>query len=262
MDTTPETSLVPLYSVDHVHDSSCWWDHREARRVCPSVTIEPDAPTDGTDVRDMIVVHTAMLREFRLAPDAVRRAQHGSPRQVRCVVRHVGLMNQLLHHHHAGEDALLWPVLAPRLSPAERSLVAAAEAQHAGIERGIADTEDATADWAVTQDDATTARLTGALEVLHELLREHLEAEERYLLPLASAHLSQQEWSAIGEAGAAGVPKSAMLVVFGMFAYEGDPAVVAEMLHAAPPPVRVVVRRLAPRAYARYAARVHGTPLP
>ena len=33
------------------------------------------APTDPdlVDTRDMVVVHTAMLREFRLAPAAVRR---------------------------------------------------------------------------------------------------------------------------------------------------------------------------------------------
>jgi hypothetical protein len=50
--------------------------------------------------------------------------------------------------------------------------------------------------------------------------------------------------------------------VFGMFSYEGDPEVLATMLDSAPAPVRVVVPRIAPRIYARHAARVYGTPRP
>ena len=53
-----------------------------------------------------------------------------------------------------------------------------------------------------------------------------------------------------------------MLLIFGMFAYEGDPEVLTTMLHSAPPPARVIVPLLAPRIYARYAKRIHGTPRP
>ncbi|MET0701446.1 MAG: hemerythrin domain-containing protein, partial [Mycobacterium sp.] len=63
-------------------------------------------------------------------------------------------------------------------------------------------------------------------------------------------------------AGAASVPASKVLLVFGMFAYEGDPEVVRAMLHSAPPPARVFVAVFAPRMYARYAKRIHGTHLP
>lgn len=216
----------------------------------------------GVDVRDMVVVHTAMLREIRLAPAVVRLAQHGTARQRQAAVAHVDLLCDLLHHHHTGEDELLWPVLSPRLSPRELELVTVAESQHAGIEQALHRVAAARTAWSENTDDATADELVAGLEVLHGLLREHLEAEERHLLPLAAAYLTPAEWGAIGEAGAAGVPKSALLLVFGMFAYEGDPAVLAQMLHAAPPPVRLIVPRLAPRVYARYAARVHGTRTP
>ncbi|MGV9480636.1 hemerythrin domain-containing protein [Gordonia aichiensis] len=216
----------------------------------------------GADIRDMIVVHTALLREFRLAPNAIRRAQRGSRRAVRRAVEHLELICSLLHHHHAGEDALLWPVLAPRLAPSESAFVAAAEAQHAGIETALDRVDVAKAEWVANQHDTETERLIVALEVLDQLLREHLEAEERYLLPLAAVHLSPREWGAIGEAGAAGVPKSALLLVFGMFCYEGDPEVLAQMLHTAPTPLRMIVPRLAPRVYARRAARLYGTRRP
>ena len=52
------------------------------------------------------------------------------------------------------------------------------------------------------------------------------------------------------------------MLVFGMFAYEGDPEVLAVMLAAAPAPVRFLALHVAPRIYARHAARIHGTPRP
>ena len=74
--------------------------------------------------------------------------------------------------------------------------------------------------------------------------------------------LTEAEWNAIGEAGAAGFPKSTLPLVFGMFAYEGDPAVLRGMLKAAPALPRVVIPRIAPRFYARRALPVHGTRRP
>lgn len=61
----------------------------------------PESQTDGhpsteggdlVDVRDMVVVHTALLREFRLASAAVRRAQQGSSAQRKAVLGHLDLM--------------------------------------------------------------------------------------------------------------------------------------------------------------------------
>ncbi len=104
--------------------------------------------------------------------------------------------------------------------------------------------------------------LLTALDELLGLLVTHLDTEERELLPLAAAHLTPAQWAAVGAAGAASVPKSKMLLVFGMFAYEGDPDVLRTMLESAPPPARGIVPLLAPRIYARYARRLHGTPRP
>ena len=51
----------------HTHTNSCWWHPEQARWVCAHTAAAP-----LVDVRDMIVVHTAMLREFRLAPAVPR----------------------------------------------------------------------------------------------------------------------------------------------------------------------------------------------
>ncbi|MTD15023.1 hemerythrin domain-containing protein [Nakamurella sp. YIM 132087] len=210
----------------------------------------------------MIVVHTAMLREFRLAPAAVRRVADGDRKQAATVERHLALLCDLLHHHHTGEDELLWPPLRERLPASVVQRLDAAEDQHAAIDAALDRVADARRDFRATATGQDGAVLAEALEQLHVLLAEHLDAEERTLLPLAAAHLTEAEWRAVGAAGAASVPKSALLLVFGMFAYEGDPAVLRDMLREAPPPARVLVPRLAPRAYRRRARQVHGTAHP
>ena len=210
----------------------------------------------------MIVVHTAMLREFRLAPAAVARVPTGARRRIRRVDAHIELMCDLLHHHHSGEDELLWPPLRTVLTAAGQALLDEAEGQHADIDRAIGDVQDARRSWAQSVDEDSRTELCSALHRLHHLLTTHLDAEERDLLPLAAAHLTPAQWAAVGHAGAAAVPKSKLLLVFGMFSYEGDPNVVSDMLCSAPAAVRLTVPRLAPRVYAGYARRIHGTARP
>lgn len=235
----------------------------QARRAGP-----PPSPPVATveqplvDVRDMIVVHTAMLREFRLAPQAVARLPTGAHRAARRVNAHLELLCDMLHHHHAGEDELLWPPLRALLTADGQASLDEAEAQHTDIDAALRLVNTARHRWTDLGDDGSRDELITALHHLNGLLVTHLDTEERELLPLAAAHLTPGQWAAVGEAGAASIPKSKMLLVFGMFAYEGDAGVLTTMLHSAPPPARIMVPMLAPRIYARYAKRIHGTRRP
>lgn len=233
------------------------------RRLDPRLSPAPTAVENPlVDVRDMIVVHTAMLREFRLAPRAVARVPTGAHRAARRVDAHLQLMCDLLHHHHTGEDELLWPPLRALLTADDLARLKEAQAQHTDIDRALERVGRARQRWTTDVDDASRDFLITALDELLGLLVTHLDTEERELLPLAAAHLTPAQWAAVGAAGAASVPKSKMLLVFGMFAYEGDPDVLRTMLESAPPPARGIVPLLAPRIYARYARRLHGTPRP
>ncbi|NMO89964.1 hemerythrin domain-containing protein [Actinomycetospora sp. TBRC 11914] len=264
-ETTPHpatTDALDAPGTGHRHTTRCWWDHERPGWVCPPAAPPPAPDAPLVDVRDMVVVHTALLREFRLAPAAVLRVAPDDRRRARVVERHLGLLCDLLHHHHAGEDALLWPLLRERVPARALTLLAEAEAQHAGLDEALGRVGATRRRWVDRPDAGHRDELAGTLRELHRQLAEHLDTEERTLLPLAAAHLTEPEWRAVGEHGAGAVPKSALPLVFGMFAYEGDPDVLASMLASAPALPRAVVPRIAPRVYARHAARVHGTPRP
>ena len=239
----------------HTHTNSCWWHPAEARWVCSGADTL-------VDVRDMIVVHTALLREFRLLPRAVARVGTGDARRAAVVDRHLGFLCDLLHHHHEGEDALLWPKLRDRLPAAAQAFLDEVETQHAGLDASLRAVAAARPRWTADAGAAHRDELIGSLETVYGLLKEHLDTEERSVLPLAAAVLTDAEWKAVGEQAVAAMPKPALLLAFGMFAYEGDPAVLRDMLAPAPALPRLLLPRIAPRAYARRARQVHGTARP
>lgn len=62
----------------------------------------------------MLVVHTAFRREFRLLPGLVRATPVGDAKHAARVAAHLDLITNFLHHHHTGEDTLLWPRRLPK----------------------------------------------------------------------------------------------------------------------------------------------------
>lgn len=220
------------------------------------------APSAVLDTRDMVVVHQAMRREVRLAPAAVRRTPGDDRRRVRRVARHLQQLTLGVTLHHEGEDRLLWPKLQARAPEQLAPLIDLMERQHQTVHELILAVDAHRTAWAAHPDPATQARLAATLSRLSQALDEHLAAEERDVLPLAAAHLTAGEWQELGRDGVAAIPKTQAALAFGTMMYEGDPEVIDLILSQAPAPVRLLLPRIAPRAYARQARRVHGTPAP
>jgi hypothetical protein len=91
------------------------------------------SPATGIDTRDMVVVHDSIRRQFGQAPALVRGVASGDTDRAAVVADHLDLLGALLHHHHVGEDRLLWPVLKPRVPADLADTVARMESQHDGI---------------------------------------------------------------------------------------------------------------------------------
>ncbi len=130
------------------------------------------------DTQDMIIVHRVFRREFRLAPQEVLSVAAGDVDRARTVVAHLVEMVTMLHHHHTGEDELLWPRLEQRAELSD-DLLARMEAQHAQVS-ALLDTVDALLPrFAQVADAGLRDELAGVLTAVSAALDAHLAEEER-----------------------------------------------------------------------------------
>ncbi len=224
--------------------------------------IATQAPTRLIDTGEMNVVHSMFRREVRLAGDLVRRVEPGDTRRSGVVARHLDLIDRCLHHHHVTEDELFWPLLLARAAGDVAPVVALMESQHHAVATLLAQIEPRRAGWADTADADVRDELGALYDQLAAALVEHLDTEESRALPIAAACLTQTEWDSLGDAGRRGARGSERTLVFGMMQHDGDPRVVASMLASAPWPVRVLIPRLARRAFRKHSLKVHGTASP
>ena len=175
---------------------------------------------------------------------------------------HLEYIGRCLHHHHTAEDELAWPLLLERVPDELAPIVTLMESQHERVDGAARRDRRAPTGVAVDRRRRRPGPAGRPLDTLYAHLAEHLDAEEERLLPIAARTLTPEEWQAIGRARQNGSPRADLSLTFGMFLYDGDPAVLARMLADAPPPVRWLVPRLARRAFRRHALRIHGTATP
>lgn len=218
--------------------------------------------TEVIDTRDMIVVHTFLRREFRLAPGLVRAVEAGDTRRAGTICAHLEFLTSFLHLHHTGEDRLLWPKLLERVPEELAPIVHLMEAQHERVATVLEDIERVRAQWRSTARPAERDELARLLDELYVSLCEHLDAEEERLLPIAARNVTEEEWLELGEEGVKELRKPDLPLVLGMMQYEGDPEVVAEIVSHTPWLVRSFVPMLSRRAFRKHALAVHGTATP
>ncbi|GAA3221565.1 hypothetical protein GCM10010468_46760 [Actinocorallia longicatena] len=206
-------------------------------------------------MHDMVVVHRAFRRELRLAGELVRGVPAGELRRAAVVTEHLRLVLIGLHLHHGGEDEMLWPLLLERAAPSA-ALIARMEDQHGEVGSLISQIETALGRWEAESRPAAGEELAALTDRLAAVLVEHLDEEERVILPLAARCLSREEWEALGQAGVAKMTKAQLPIMFGMIMEDATPGERKEMLGALPVPVRVLLRTWGARAYRRYVGRV------
>jgi iron-sulfur cluster repair protein YtfE (RIC family) len=208
-----------------------------------------------TDVHDMVVVHRVFRREFRMLPELVREVAAGDTARAAVLADHGRLLLKGLHGHHTSEDLLLWPKLLDRCTP-DAELVHRMEAQHERVHDAIERIGPALQRWEAEARPAVTEEVASAFDELRTALLEHLEDEEREILPLAARHVTQAEWDELGEHGMKETRLREMPILFGAVTEEATPEERAHMLAVVPPPVRFLLRTVLARRYERYISRV------
>ncbi len=214
-------------------------------------------PSTGSliDTDEMVAVHRAFRRELVLIPRLVRAVPAGDTARAGVVARHARLVLKGLHIHHTGEDLLLWPTLLERAAPSAE-VIHRMESQHGRVNELVGRLEPAVTRWQAEARPAEGEELAATFDELRLGLVEHLDDEEREILPIAARSMSTQEWAAIGQHSAAEMAPSERPLMFGMILEEATPDERASMLATLPPPVRVLMRTVGSVQYRRYVGKV------
>ena len=220
-----------------------------------TTTTRPDQ--DRPDIQEMYVVHRVFRREFGAAPALVRGVADGDQHRARTVAAHLQLVLGGLHMHHTGEDAVLWPRLLERAAPSAE-LIATMQAQHDRVDTCTEQIETLLTAWTAAGSAVRGEQLARLLEDFAAALFEHLELEERAVLPLCWEHITPAEWNSLGEHGRETVPVRQLPLLFGAMLEEATQDERAKMLAVLPTPVRLLMRVLGPVVYQGHIRRVRG----
>jgi iron-sulfur cluster repair protein YtfE (RIC family) len=212
------------------------------------------------DATDMMLVHRAFRREFANIPGLIAGVPSGDTKRAKIVADHLQFIIDGLHHHHAAEDELAWPVLIARL-PERRDEIARMAEQHEDIAAAITRVQSDKAEWMNAVDGPTSQRLQTSVAELARLLVEHLDEEERVAVPIIEEHMTQAEWKAATDRGASFLSSRPVMgiVLGGLLLGYADPGERRSFLAGVPVPQRMLLKLLSARMAASYRRKLYGT---
>ena len=156
--------------------------------------------TGGAAAREMPLIHRIFRRQFAEVGALVPEVPARDRARVDAVAGHLEFLLDGLHMHHTTEDDYIWPKLLDRVG-ADEAEVHRMEEQHGQVDASVAEVRAALAPWVAAPTEATSDELAGRIGRLLEVLEQHLDEEEREVVPLIDQHLSAAGWQEVGERG-------------------------------------------------------------
>ncbi len=219
------------------------------------------APGGPVDMMMMYLMHHAFRRDLGRFATAVPHTPVDDGATWAALAERWGRFAGILHHHHSGEDAGIWPFLLERADDDERATLLAMEAEHDKIDPQLASCEQLLAALAGTgavERERLKAQLSVRLAETRELLDHHLRHEESEAMVVLQRHMTPEDWERI-EAEHFGEDKKDlryMAYVCNWISEELSPAVMDETFAKVGQGLRVVLwlgrrgfRRLERRAF-------------
>lgn len=215
------------------------------------------AAVDRPDTAEMVFVHNCFRKQFGSLPRLAGDVATGDRARAAVVVGFLRELTTALHHHHEGEDELMWPLLLER-APMDSALILRMEEQHERIAELYRRAERFAGSFTARADVESRDSLAETLTDLNDALGEHLHDEEVHILPLAERVMTVPEWEALGERGRAGIPRNRMPVFLGFLLDANTPEQGRRMLTHASRPARVAWSLIGRRAFRREYRRIYG----
>jgi hemerythrin-like domain-containing protein len=233
---------------------------------------DPEQPIDATawantnvctaapklcDTSDMVIVHRMFRRECALLPQLVAAVPVGDVARARSVAGHIREVLDMLHHHHLGEDELLWPRLSTR-TRFHADLLARMDSQHHVLAVLLEHVATALPEWRQAPAAHTGAPLTALLEQISNGLDDHFDEEEARILPLVERVITAAEYREVGQRGLVSIPLTRRLIMLGYLLEDTTPRERADFLAAVPAPARLAYRLIGVRQHRHEATRLRG----
>jgi hypothetical protein len=159
------------------------------------------APDGPVDITTMFLMHRGFRRDLDAFAAAVPATPLDDPATWSALQQRWRLFAEILHGHHSGEDAGLWPLLLERVDAAGdvegRTTLEAMSAEHARIDPLLEACSAGFAQMAGAPSGAARDALAQQLTQTREHLGAHLAHEERDAMRLVQAHLTQEDWQRI-----------------------------------------------------------------
>ncbi len=207
--------------------------------------------------QEMVMIHRVFRREAAQLGQfvgAVRTGDVARARQLAGVVReYIGG----LHHHHSGEDELIWPLLHER-AKLHDDVVTLMEKQHEALDGTLTDIQQVLPRWEAAAEAPDRDDLVAALAEHRRILEEHLADEENLVMPLVEEHLSYPEWDLVGKNGLEGLPKDRVFLALGAILEDASPEERAEFMKKVPLAGRIAWKLIGQRQYRTWRAAVRG----
>ncbi|MFC4066917.1 hemerythrin domain-containing protein [Actinoplanes subglobosus] len=201
----------------------------------------------------MMMIHRVFRREAAHLHRFVRATAPGNLDRARQLSRYGREYIAGLHHHHATEDALIWPLLHER-ARLHHELVDRMEMQHEALDVTLTAVEERLSAWELTAEATDRDAAADSVEEHLRVLLEHIDDEEQLVMPMVEQYLTGEEWERVGRAGMENLPKEKVLVALGAILEEADDEERRFFLAKVPLAGRVLWRLVGRRQYARQMA--------
>jgi hemerythrin-like domain-containing protein len=208
--------------------------------------------------KDMVMIHRVFRRELRAAPDLIRSVPPSDTDRAHIVGEHVLDLLDVLHHHHEGEDTLLWPKLRERV-PERADLFDKMDADHVEVDAVVRRLAADLAVFAASADPETGDEIALLTQALLPALCDHLDREELQVLPLVEEHLTPDEWGELGQRAFGLLPPEKAMLVLGAMAEETPASEWEWFMDHLPPFVQQAYIEVGEQSYRDYIATIRTT---
>ncbi len=163
----------------------------------PGARTAVDQVATGPDLVGYQLVHAAMLRDVQRLADLAERMAAGATDVTRdrahAVRDYLRLLFTAITHHHEGEDAIVWPVIADRV--ADPAAMAQLTVDHQQLDP-LFDQVLIAADRLTVDPSSRLAadELAGWLRRLATGLDAHIDVEERIIFPVLREQVPLEEY--------------------------------------------------------------------